>query len=346
MKSEIEISWVAQEALKGTSVLNAINTWPWSHIGCEGKLPSGGEWDIIAKADFTERGTGTRHSTFEDELTSVKVELEAVYDAPENHNPCRHVYGVGEKVKLKHEPTNVSVDWLIGDSDFFSELEDGSGCDKVLRLHYLGGNATDLIVKYREIGYSPDVSLVEPQSIVCKRQAWDGDCVPKGQAGGVGMYLWLYVEPMYVSFQGIDVAEIPCATVVQPIGYYATTNFNGVLSHTLDAEAGYWHHVGEGNYWCQDQARSNIRRPSWSEGAMTWNIPIQWYQRLESSGSWPRGFIHADGRLIGGSEGAYQQLFNMSAEGTVKVTKHGHWVDRTTNDVIRLDGIVVHTGNH
>ena len=29
-------SWVAQEALKGTSVLNAINIWPWSHIGCEG----------------------------------------------------------------------------------------------------------------------------------------------------------------------------------------------------------------------------------------------------------------------------------------------------------------------
>ena len=36
MKSEIEFSWVAQEALKGTSVLNAINIWPWSHIGCEG----------------------------------------------------------------------------------------------------------------------------------------------------------------------------------------------------------------------------------------------------------------------------------------------------------------------
>ena len=44
MKSEIEFSWVAQEALKGTSVLNAINTWPWSHIGCE---------DVIENPLFT-----------------------------------------------------------------------------------------------------------------------------------------------------------------------------------------------------------------------------------------------------------------------------------------------------
>ena len=83
-----------------------------------------------------------------------------------------------------------------------------------------------------------------------------------------------------------------------------------------------------------------------SDGQLQWNIPIQWYQRLEASGSWPRGFIHADGRLIGGAEDAYLQEFNMTSEGTVKVTKHEHWVDRTTNDVIRLDGIVVHTGSH
>ena len=30
---------------------------------------------------------------------------------------------------------------------------------------------------------------------------------------------------------------------------------------------------------------------------------------------------------------------------TVDPVKHGHWVDRTTNDVIRLDGVVVHTDN-
>ena len=64
----------------------------------EGKLPSGSERDIIAKADFTERGTGTRHQTGEDELTAVKVELEAVDETQDN--PCmnRHIYGVDEWV--------------------------------------------------------------------------------------------------------------------------------------------------------------------------------------------------------------------------------------------------------
>ena len=83
-----------------------------------------------------------------------------------------------------------------------------------------------------------------------------------------------------------------------------------------------------------------------SDGQLQWNIPIQWYQRLESGESWPRGFIHANGRLIGGSAGAYKQVFNISANGTVKITKHDHWIERNTNDVIRLDGVEVHDGGH
>jgi hypothetical protein len=56
--------------------------------------------------------------------------------------------------------------------------------------------------------------------------------------------------------------------------------------------------------------------------------------------------VHSDGRLIGGSENAYQQVFEITESGTVKVAKHQHWIERTTNDVIRLDGVTVHDGNH
>ena len=160
------------------------------------------------------------------------------------------------------------------------------------------------------------------------------------------MRLSLYISPMYVSFQGIDVSEIPCETVLQPTGYYATTNFDGVLVHNFDAEAGYWHHVSAGNYWCIDDAKSNVRRQVWSNGTMTWNVPVQWYQRLDATESWTRGSVHSDGRLIGGSESAYQQVFEITESGTVKVTKHQHWIERTTNDVIRLDGVTVHDGDH
>ena len=43
------------------------------------------------------------------------------------------------------------------------------------------------------------------------------------------MQLWLYIDPLDVSFQGIDISEIPCTTVLKPEGYYATTNFDGVV---------------------------------------------------------------------------------------------------------------------
>ena len=156
----------------------------------------------------------------------------------------------------------------------------------------------------------------------------------------------LYVGPMYVSFCGIDMAEIPCDSIVPPSGYYASTNFTGVLSHTSAAGAGAWHHVGAGNRWCVDHAASGERSPPWSNGVMSWTIPIQWFQRLDSALSWPDGMTFSDGKLVGGVENAYLQTFEMSGDGVVKVTKHGHWISRSTNDVIRLDGRQVHGGEH
>ena len=44
--------------------------------------------------------------------------------------------------------------------------------------------------------------------------------------------------------------------------------------------------------------------------------------------------------------GAYKQVFDISANGTVKITKHDHWIERNTNEVIRLDGVEVHDGGH
>ena len=312
----------------------------------KGRLPSAGVDDIIVTTTFTENIAGATPASSQAKLTSVKVELEAVYVAPGNTNQNRHLYGVGEKVRLRHMPESAALVWSLGNNDFFSELLDENGCDKVLQLHYLGGTVSDVVATFGNETHHPTISVIEPQSIVCSGQMWNGECLPKGQAGGFGMRLWLYIGPMCVSFQGIDVAEIPCETIVQPTGYYATTNFNGVLSHSLAAGAGYWHHVSAGNYWCQDEAKSNFRRQIWSNGVMTWNIPIQWYQRLDASESWTRGFVHADGRLIGGSESAYRQVFEITANGTITVSKHQHYVERTTNDVIRLDGTIVHDGNH
>ena len=160
------------------------------------------------------------------------------------------------------------------------------------------------------------------------------------------MDLALYIAPMTVSFQGIDVAEIPCNEYRPPEGYYATTNFDGVLSHSLAAGAGVWHHVSAGNYWCNDNAKSNRRKQVWSNGRMVWDVPIQWYERFEGGTSWPLGLAFSGAKLIGGSPETYQQVFEISEEGLVSITKHSHCIDRNTNDVIRLDGVMVHDGSH
>lgn len=312
----------------------------------EGLVTSDERDDIVATAVMTGYGDSLTPSSVEARLTSAKVELRAVYDAPENDNPTRHLYGVGELVELRHWPQSADVAWVVGEDDAGSSLLPGDDCDGVLRLHYRGEYAVDLRARCGGVEYSPSLSLVEPQEVLCREVEWDGGCLPRGLSGGFGMYQTLHVTPMYVSFCGIDMAEIPCDSVVPPSGYYASTNFAGSLSHTSAVGAGAWHHVGVGNRWCVDHAASGARTPPWSDGVMVWKIPIQWFQRLDSSLSWLNGMTFSDGKLVGGSDSAYMQAFEMSGSGTVKVTKHGHWISRSTNDVIRLDGRQVHGGVH
>lgn len=39
-------------------------------------------------------------------------------------------------------------------------------------------------------------------------------------------------------------------------------------------------------------------------------------------------------------------MYDITAEGSVTIAKHGHVIERLTNDVIRLDGRQVHGGWH
>ena len=313
-------------------------------IDYEGRVASEEQDDIVARAEIDVDSSSAASSTAS--LTSVEVELRVVYDAPENGSKTRHLYGVGELVELRHCPQDADVKWEIGESDCHSMLLDGADCDNLLKLHYRNERPVALRARRGAVVHAPQITLVEPQEVVCRAVEWDGTCLPEGQAGGVGMRQELFVGPMHVSFRGIDMAEIPCESILPPTGYYATTNFSGALSHTAAAGAGFWHHIGEGNRWCVDHVASAVRPQPWSDGEMTWKIPIQWFERLESSLSWPDGMVFSDGKFVGGSEVAHLQVFNMTECGTARVSKHGHWISRTTNDVIRLDGRVVHEGGH
>lgn len=42
----------------------------------------------------------------------------------------------------------------------------------------------------------------------------------------------------------------------------------------------------------------------------------------------------------------YKQVYTIDSLGTADVSKHGHTIVRSTNDVIRLDGVIVHDGSN
>ena len=278
-------------------------------------------------------------------LTSVRVELRALYEAPENPCTNRHVYGVGEKVECRHIPANAEVVWNIVSPRYgFNSITNGVSCDSILKLSFKAEEKPMLRAFCCEAEYFPEFSVVEPEDVVCRNVEWDGQCLPHGRAGGFGMYLYTYVLPMNVSFQGIDMLEEPCDEVIPPTGFYASTNFNGVLSHTLQAGAGWWHHVKPGNYWAQDNAHAIERQPPWSEGQMSWKIPVAWYQRLEGTdSSWGRNLLVNIRRRMPASE-MYRQNFTITEDGTISIWKFHHEILRTTNDIIRLDGEIIHCG--
>ena len=311
----------------------------------KGRLPSTSAEDIIVTTTFTENAQGATTSSSQSKITSVKVELETVYEAPENTCAYRHEYGVGERIKCRHYPTSVSVVWRVASYVAENVISDASGCDKEITFAHLAVNKPRVEVECGNAEYSPQFVLIEPMDVVAYSASWNGTCLPRGRAGGFGMKMNLYVYPMYVSFQGIDMVEVPCNDVVPPIGYYASTNFDGYLSHCSDAGAGWWHHVKAGNYWTEDEAGSGERHAPWSNGVLVWNIPIAWNYRFDDVLSWPRNHYSSTCKKIG-SDSSFQQIYGIDGTGSVTIEKFDHVSERNTNDVVIVDYSIVHEGNH
>ena len=311
----------------------------------EGASPSAAEDDVVAIATYTEDADGAETVSMSNSLTSVRVELEADYVAPENPSQYRHIYGVGERIKCRHQPTSVSVIWRVASYSAENVISDDSGCDKEITFAHLAVNKPIVEVECCNAEYLPQFVLIEPTDVVAYSAFWNGMCLPRARAGGFGMKMNLYVYPMYVSFQGIDMVEVPCNDVVPPIGYYASTNFNGYLSHCSDAGAGWWHHVKPGNYWTEDEACSGERHMPWSNGNLVWNVPIAWNYRFDDVLSWPRNHYSSTCKRIG-ADSTFQQIYGIDCTGSVAIEKFDHVCERNTNDVVAVDYVIVHEGDH
>ena len=74
---------------------------------------------------------------------------------------------------------------------------------------------------------------------------------------------------------------------------------------------------------------TNDDRYGWSDGTMNWKIPVGWNERNSS-----------DEDVVVKSFQTYWQQFGINAQGTLRVQKLGNWVQRGTNAVTFINGVV------
>jgi hypothetical protein len=315
------------------------------------------EADDIAVRACLQENDSENAFTNECVATSIRLELVAVYEAAENPCTNRHVYGVGEKVRFVHYPESLLVT--------FSATNGDAGCD-IPYYDQFGGNidesdkhriyvcpiaakyTPDPTISYDGASYTPLITLVEPQAVITPEVSWEG-CHDFGDVGQGILVTTNYIGPMTVSFQGIMVAEIPCTETNAPSGYFATANFTGFMTHSVDAGAGLSRRIQERNRWTVDHAGGGLYR-NWAAGQLTWNIPIGWgrlMSDLDTFGALPIPEYEAHTNsttrplLIGGRTDLYTQKFRIDEDGTARIDKFGHWLSRSRNCRIILDGKTV-----
>ena len=312
--------------------------------------------DIEVVATLTDNVTG-ESITNDCQATSVRLELAAVWEAPENPCTNRHVYGVGERVQFRSFPETVATSVQLTRIDtnelyHYDNIIDSAGKIYACPIYSVTPN---LKVVCREAEYRPEMTIVEPKEIISPNAFWDSyyaPCRSPGSVGGTLLAITNYVGPMNVSFHGIMVSEFPCTHTNMPSGYFATTNYTGQWTHwrIFDYGWGMATRIATNNYWTVDRAGYSAEYMNWSAGRLVWDIPIGWV-RMRFDGDDRHGVAKAEREinstapgntsrplLIGGTEDAYQQIFSISEDGTATIEKHGHTMSRGRFCRIVIDG--------
>ena len=286
---------------------------------------------------FVENETGASFSA-SNRLTVVRVEFKPIVTAPENDCLHRHAFGVCEYVEHLQYPSAPAVSW---------NPTAGSEVTYAGSPHYkcpLWGVDNPLRAEIGDVRYTPKIKVVEPNGV--SSRAFDhvvySNAVHMGEAGGIGMRLHLYVKPMDVSFSQIAVEEVPSYTY-DARGYFANPYFNGILGHTRLAGVGCWGNVNNDNKIGEDDEAGYTEKIPWltPNGMVTTNATC----------AWTDGEVLIDnpfGWNVSGTEGDtppykefghdIQDTIRIDGQGRVGVFKLDNWVERKTNDVVRLYG--------
>ena len=333
----------------------------------EGNEPSVSADDVVVTGTFTPRNGGTT-LTDSDTLTSIRLSMTAVYEAPENPCTNRHVYGVGEKVRFDVVPklSDLTLLTVIHDVRSVYHYESFEGASSVNGSEarcYICPIAADfdpqIKVQYNGVEYMPLIEFVEPQMVVTTGASWGYNadatlftpntrCWPDGEVGEACLVTTNYIGPMHVSFQGIAVSELPCS--VEDVVTGCFTNGHN-KTHTRDAGAGKAYYVGEHNFWFVDAAVSKRPEYNWApDSTLSWNIPIGWHRKAEDAldrydvyGPDYEYQGESDTRplIVGGVIDRYKQVRHIDGNGLFRTDKYGHWTSRSRHCVVTLDGRIL-----
>ena len=300
----------------------------------EGEAASSRENGTIARVTFTENETNIK---FDDEatITVVEVVISPMKIARDNMLPGRHKFGVCEVVSCRQEPNMPLVTW---DAEYGYFHLEGS-------MHYfhcpLYACENPIKAVVGDIELIPNISVHEPQGVIAKNVTFKDYGVHPGRAGYVGMELDVYISPFDVSFEEIDVEEVPNENGSH-VGYFAMSYFSNIWYHTSGNGAGNWIKIKEDNYFGIDLAAYTESIPKvyltgldeedilgWYYGYLSWHIPYGW-RSSKPNGSAVLPYKHF-------AQDTRQEL-TLESNGTLTISKLNCWVSRSTNEVIMIYG--------
>jgi hypothetical protein len=279
--------------------------------------------DVSVAVSFNEYVTG-EFLLEEEKLTVVKLELLPLIQREGCLN--RHLVGVRELVNCSAVP-NIGTWYEVGDGEF---RWNGTYCAPLVK------DNSSLFYMVDENSYVFQIQIIEPSIIVARFPEVKSFDFKECIAGGVGMEFEVYILPESVSFSGISMEEIPSMEGVHT-GYFANPFFKDIWYHTVECGAGIWFNLTPNNSWGNDEAVMGDELPfeqsngTWSNGQIIWSIKWGWGERNNEIGDLP----------IKSLEDFYNQSFTIDHDGTLTIDKFGHSVSRGTNNVIRLNGIII-----
>ena len=318
---------------------------------CEGYAPSSEEEDVEISGVFVENDTGCRFTSKGTKLTVFRVELRPKVDPPDLDyaSPNRHRYGVRELVRRIQTPSNPSMQWL--------NYGNGIEVTESGELFYscpLTGCQNPIGVAFGGVSYTPLVEVIEPNDIMAELKhgrtmssVFTTNTVTIGMAGGIGMYLKLYVKPFSVSFSRIAIQEVVSLTY-EAEGYFLNPYFNGAFAHTGGiggAGAGNWCDTDEYNMFSIDTAAYEDKIP-WltPDGIVTNDVAFSWtagYVYIDNPFGWHNKGTRGDTSPVKQFGEDIRDEIMLTSDGTVGVRKLYKQVTRTTNGVIRLNGALI-----